>query len=149
MAVDLWVDDGNPWYLSPDIWVVPSDDPNDPPGMPVADVSAYVWARVRNRGSTPVTNASVRFYWADPSTVITPTTATLIGTSSVSLSASESKEVLCVTPWIPQFVNGGHECLLAQAFAPSDPALVQGRTTRSTCQLTATQRNATFPSELA
>ncbi|RPJ86958.1 MAG: hypothetical protein EHM18_03550 [Acidobacteria bacterium] len=126
MAVELWIDDGNPWYLSPDIWVVPSDDPGDPPGLPFANVSAYVWARVHNRGSTAVSNATVRFYWADPSTVITPTTATLIGTSSASLTAGETKEVLCVTPWIPSFVNNGHECLIAQAFAPSDPAPPQG-----------------------
>ncbi|MDM0116735.1 hypothetical protein QTI66_31865 [Variovorax sp. J22R133] len=126
MAVELCIDDGIPWYLSPNIWVVPSDDPNDPAGMPFADTSAYVWARVRNRGTTPVMNASVRFYWADPSTVITPTTATLIGASAVSLAPAESKDVLCVTPWIPQFVNSGHECLLAQSFAPSDPAPAQG-----------------------
>jgi hypothetical protein len=121
MAVELWIDDGNPWYLSPDIWVVPSDDPNDPPGMPFEGVSAYVWARVRNSGSTAVSNATVRYYWADPSTLITRATATLIGTSSASLAAGETKDVLCVTPWVPQFVNSGHECLIAEAFAPADP----------------------------
>ena len=121
MAVELWIDDGNPWYLSPDIWVVPSDDPNDPPGMPFEGVSAYVWARVRNRGSTAVSNATVRFYWADPSTLITRATATLVGSSSASLAAGETKDVLCVTPWVPQFVNSGHECLVAEAFAPADP----------------------------
>lgn len=121
MAVELWIDDGNPWYLSPDIWVVPSDDPNDPPGMPFETVSAYVWARVHNRGSTAVSNATVRYYWADPSTLITRTSATLIGTSSASLAAGETKDVLCVTPWVPQYVNSGHECLVAEAFAPSDP----------------------------
>lgn len=121
MPVELWIDDGNPWYLSPEIWVVPSDDPNDPPAMPFEGVSAYVWARVRNRGSTAVSNATVRYYWADPSTLITRATATLIGTSSASLAAGETKDVLCVTPWVPQFVNSGHECLVAEAFAPADP----------------------------
>jgi hypothetical protein len=121
MAVELWIDDGNPWYLSPDIWVVPSDDPNDPPGMPFEGISAYVWARVHNRGSTAVSNATVRYYWADPSTLITLATATLIGTSSASLAAGETKDVLCVTPWVPQFVNSGLECLVAEAFAPADP----------------------------
>jgi hypothetical protein len=121
MAVELWIDDGNPWYLSPDIWVVPSDDPNDPPAMPFEGVSAYVWARVHNRGSTAVSNATVRYYWADPSTVITRASATLIGQSSASLAAGETKEVLCLTPWVPQIVNSGHECLIAEAFAPADP----------------------------
>ncbi len=121
MAVELWIDDGSPWYLSPNIWTVPSDDPNDPPGIPFANVSAYVWARVRNRGSTPVSNATVKYYWANPSTAINDGTVNLIGTSSVSLAAGETKDVLCVTPWTPLWVNNGHECLIAEAFAPGDP----------------------------
>lgn len=121
MAVELWIDDGNPWYLSPDIWTVPSDDPNDPPGVPYANVSAYVWAQVHNRGSSPVSNATVRFYWSNPAVTINDNTATLIGTSNVSLAAGETKPVLCVSPWIPQWVNNGHECLIAEAFAPGDP----------------------------
>lgn len=121
MAVELWIDDGNPWYLSPDIWTVPSDDPNDPPGVPYANVSAYVWARVHNRGTSPVTNATVRFYWSNPASAINDSTAVLIGLSNVSLAAGETKPVLCVTPWIPQWVNNGHECLIAEAFASTDP----------------------------
>ena len=105
MAVELWIDDGSPWYLSPDIWVVPSDDPNDLPGVPFEGISAYVWANVHNRGSAAVTNATVRFYWADPSTMITRSSATLIGTSSTSLIPGETKPVLCVTPWIPAIVS--------------------------------------------
>ena len=122
MAIELHIDDGSPyWYLSPNIWVVPSDDPNDPPGVPFVNVSAYVWARVRNNGTTPVSNATVRYYWANPATIIGDTTATLIGSSSVSLAPSETRDVLCVTPWLPQWVNDGHECLIAEAFASSSP----------------------------
>lgn len=125
MPVELWIDDGSPfWYLSTDIWVVSSDDPNDPPGMPFEGISAYIWARVHNRGSSPVSNATVRYWWADPSTAITraPGSAHPIGTSSANLAAGETKDVLCVTPWIPEIVNGGHECLIAEAFAPGvDP----------------------------
>jgi hypothetical protein len=121
MAVQLAIDDGNPWYLSPDIWVVPGDDPDGPPGIPRVGQRSYVWARVHNRGTTSVSNATVRFYWANPATVITPTTATLIGTSFVSLAAGETREVLCLSPWDPVWVNNGHECLIATASAPSDP----------------------------
>lgn len=120
MATELWIDDGNPWYLSPDIWVVPGNDPAGAPGIPIVGVPGYVWARVHNRGTTPVANATVRYYWANPSMVITPNTATLIGTSFVSLLAGETKEVLCLTPWTPVWVNNGHECLIAQAFHASD-----------------------------
>jgi hypothetical protein len=123
MAIELHIDDGSTyWYMSPDIWVVPSDDPNDPPGIPYANVSAYVWARVHNRGTTAVENATVRYYWANPSTIINDQNANLIGTSSVSLAAGQTREVLCVTQWLPQWVNDGHECLVAEAFAATNPA---------------------------
>jgi hypothetical protein len=102
MAVELWIDDGDPWYLSPDIWVVPGNDPNGLPGIPILNMPSYVWARVHNRGTTGVSNATVRYYWADPSMAITPSTATLIGTSYVNLTPGETKEVLCLTRWIPR-----------------------------------------------
>jgi hypothetical protein len=121
MSVELWIDDGDPWYLSEDIWVVPGSDPNSLPGSPIANTPAYVWTRVRNQGTSPVPDASVRFYWADPSTAITPASAHLIGSSYVSLEPDEEKDVLCITPWTPQFVNEGHECLITEAFAPTDP----------------------------
>lgn len=122
MSVQLEIDDGNPWwYLSPDIWVVPGTDPNGPPGVPAAGQASYVWARVHNRGTDPVNSATVLYWWADPSTTISPNTAHLIGTSYVSLGAGQTAEVLCLTAWTPAWVNGGHECLIAQAFASQDP----------------------------
>jgi hypothetical protein len=126
MAIQLWIDDGNPWYLSPDIWVVPGDDPNGAIGVPVVNEPAYVWARVHNRGTTAVTNATVRYYWANPSTMITPSNATPIGTSFVSLLPGETKDVLCLTPWTPVWINDGHECLIAEAFHASDPLPPRG-----------------------
>jgi hypothetical protein len=68
----------------------------------------------------------VNYYWANPSLVITSATATPIGTSFVSLLAGETKDVLCVTPWIPTWVNNGHECLIAEAFHASDPLPPRG-----------------------
>jgi hypothetical protein len=82
---------------------------------------SYVWARVHNRGTSSVSNATVRFYWANPATVITPTSATPIGSAFVSLAAGETREVLCLSQWLPAWVNSGHECLVATASAPSDP----------------------------
>lgn len=128
MTVELWIDDGDPWYLSPDIWVVPGNDPAGPVGIPVLNSPAYVWARVHNRGTTAVSNATVKYYWGDPSTTVTLATATLIGTSYVSLVPGETKDVLCLTPWIPSWVNNGHECLIAEAFAAADPLPQRGPT---------------------
>jgi len=121
MSVQLEIRDGSPWWLSPDIWTVPGDDPESSPGTPIVGVAAYLWANVRNNGSTAVTDAVVRFYWANPNTGFDRNTANLIGNSFVSLNPGQAQDVLCLNPWIPSFVNGGHECVLAEAFHPSDP----------------------------
>jgi hypothetical protein len=121
MSVQLEIRDGNPWWLSPDIWTVPGDDPEGPAGVPIVGSPAYMWASVRNNGNTAVANATVRFYWANPSVGFDRNTANPIGSAFVSLDPGEAQDVLCLTPWIPAFVNGGHECVLAEAFHSSDP----------------------------
>ncbi|MBM7865296.1 hypothetical protein GTO89_00740 [Heliobacterium gestii] len=127
MPIELWIDDGKPWYLSNSIWLVPGTDPAGAPGLPVVDRPAFVWARVINRGSAAVPDVTVRFYWGDPSTLIRrKSDAKLIGVSNVSLAAGEAKEVLCLTPWIPVWVNGGHECLIVEAFSSGDPLSPHG-----------------------
>jgi hypothetical protein len=122
MSVELEIQDGDPWWLSPDIWTVPGNDPTGTPGTPIAGSPCYLWARVHNNGKAAVSNATVRFYWANPSVGFDRTTANPIGTSFVSLAPGESQDVLCLTPWLPVYVNDGHECVLAEAFHPSlDP----------------------------
>lgn len=39
----------------------------------------------------------------------------------VDVAAGDSSEVLCISPWVPVVVNGGHECVVAQAISPADP----------------------------
>lgn len=122
MSVELEIRDGSPyWYLSPDIWTVPGDDPEGPPGMPIVGTPAFLWASVRNNGRTAVQSATVRFYWANPNVGFDRNTANFIGSAFVSLDPGQAQDVLCLTPWIPAFVNGGHECVLAEAFHTSDP----------------------------
>ena len=121
MAVLLEIEDGNPWYLSPNVQVVSVDDP-EIEIVPTAGVPYYLKATVRNIGQTGVENATVRFYWANPAVGFDRTTANAIGTAFVSLEPSQTDNVLCLTPWIPMFVNQGHECILAEVFHPSlDP----------------------------
>lgn len=123
MTILLEIEDGIPaWYLSHDIWTVPGDDPEGMPDIPIVDHPCYLWARVHNKGQTSISNAIVRFYWANPAVGFNRDTANFIGTAFVSLAASETAEVLCLTPWTPIFVNNGHECVLAEIFHPSaDP----------------------------
>jgi hypothetical protein len=117
MSVLLTIPDGNPWYLSPNIWTVPGDDPTGTPGTPVAGENCYVYARVTNAGTDPVTDATVNFYWGNPAVGIDRSTANFIGQSYVSLDAGETEDVLCLQPWSVVLVNGGHECVIAEAFA--------------------------------
>lgn len=117
MSVQLEIQDGSPhWWLSPDVWTVPGNDPEGTPGLPIVGQPCYLWARVHNIGTDAVTNATVRFYWANPSVGFDRNSANHIGNANVSLNAGESKEVLCLVPWQPVFVNGGHECVLAETF---------------------------------
>jgi len=122
MSVSLEIADGSPWYLSPNIWTVPGDDPEGPPGQPIVGTPCYMWARVHNQGTDLVQNAQVRFYWANPSVGFDRSSANYIGTANVTLAGGAQSDVLCLMPWIPTFVNGGHECALAEAFHTSlDP----------------------------
>ena len=122
MSTQLVIRDGTPnWWSSPDIWVVPSSDPNGAPGQPVAGEPSFVWGRVHNEGEQAVTGASVNFYWSNPATGVLRSNSTPIGSAFVDLIAGETKEVLCVIPWIPVVVNNGHECLVAEIVHGADP----------------------------
>lgn len=121
MSVVLEIHDGVPhWYLSPDIWTVPND-PLGAPALPIENLPCYLYARVSNNGTTNVLNATVKFYWANPAVGFNRMTANFIGQSNVSLTAGQTDDVLCLVPWMPSFVNNGHQCILAEVFHASDP----------------------------
>lgn len=127
MSAQLLIRDGSPnWWLSPDVWTVPGNDPNGVPGTPVAGKPAYVWAHIANLGSGPASGTRVDFYWANPAAQIVVGAATLVGSAYADLAPKDSpgdaQDVLCLVPWKPAFVNDGHECLLAVAHHPADSA---------------------------
>jgi hypothetical protein len=122
MTVQLLIRDGNPWwYLSPDIWVVPGNDPNGMPGGPVAGMPAYLWARVQNNGDMDAANVRLDYYWADPTTQVARSTAHFVGSAFATVPAGGTREALCLVPWVPTIVNDGHECLVVTATHPADP----------------------------
>lgn len=122
MSVQLVIRDGNPyWYLSPDIWVVPGNDPSGSPGNPVAGQTAYLWAQVANTGSTDANGVRVDFYWANPALQVTRSNATLVGSAFADVPAGGIQDALCLVPWIPMIVNDGHECLVATANHAGNP----------------------------
>lgn len=121
MSAHLLIHDSAPqWWLSPDIWVVPGNDPNGPPGSPIAGTPAYLWARVSNLGNVAANGTRIDFYWANPSAQMVVGVATPIGSAYADLAPGDTQEVLCLVPWKPVIVNGGHECVLAVAHGPGD-----------------------------
>lgn len=121
MPAHLIIEDGQPWWWdSADIWVVPGTDPNGPPGAPVAGTSNFLWARVHNAGNSTANGVRIDFYWADPSGQIATGFATQVGSAFADLPPGATQEVLCLVPWVPVIVNGGHECLLAVAHGAGD-----------------------------
>lgn len=121
MPAHLLIRDGSPqWWLSPDIWVVPGSDPNGPPGNPIAGQPAYLWAHVANTGDVAASGTRVDFYWANPAMQIVVGSATQIGSAYADVPAGGSQDVLCLVPWTPSIVNGGHECVLAAAHNPAE-----------------------------
>lgn len=120
MPAHLLIRDGSPWWLSPDVWVVPGNDPNGTEGSPIAGMPAYLWARVSNTGNVDVSGCRVDFYWADPSAQMVVGVATFIGSAFADIAAGDTQDVLCLVPWTPVTVNGGHECVLAVAHGAGD-----------------------------
>jgi hypothetical protein len=104
---------------------VTPDLPPGPGGAIRAGVANTVYAHVWNLGLAPIVGVRVEFYWVDPSIGINPAGLHLIGTTSVDLAPRVSLEchrlVKCRTPWIPEFVNGGHECLFVRISSLGDP----------------------------
>lgn len=122
MSVQLLIQDGNPyWYLSPDIWVVPGNDPSGAPGSPIAGQPAYLWAHVANTGRTVANSVRVDFYWANPALQVTRSNATFVGSAFADIPAGGSQDALCLVSWTPVIVNDGHECLVAVANHAGDP----------------------------
>jgi hypothetical protein len=106
------------FWESPDIWVTGPGGFNEP----VPGVANTVFARVTNYGLQQANGVVVKFWWANPSLAITESTAHLIGIAFADIPSLRSQIVECSKPWIPIEENGGHECLLAEAYVPvSDP----------------------------
>jgi len=122
---NLVIDHGNPWWLSPNVWAVPTSNPNEPsPGeiSPVVNSQYFLVANVRNTSSSDVLNAEVYFWWANPSLgILTTANANLVGKSQVSVVGNGSNTSLELSAWTPTFVNNGHECLIAAVVEGGGP----------------------------
>ncbi|NML52521.1 hypothetical protein HHL19_18175 [Streptomyces sp. R302] len=82
----------------------------------------FVHARVFNFGRATSAPTQVDFYWADPSLGVSAGTCRHIGTEWAEIRHGASLDVRCRTPWIPEFLNGGHECLVVNTSNPTATA---------------------------
>ena len=98
MSVQLEIMDGLQWWLSPDIRIVPGNDPTGSPGIPTAGNQCYLWARVIITAILQLVTLPYPFYWANPHVGFDRTTAHPIGPLFVSLDPGESQDVLCLSP---------------------------------------------------
>jgi len=106
---------GTVFWESPDVWSQGSKGINEP----VVNEPTQVFARVTNLGMEDSTNATIQYWWANPSIAISEATATPIGTlTGQTIPAQNSVVFQSPTDWVPNEVNNGHECLIAQAFDP-------------------------------
>jgi hypothetical protein len=116
-----------PFWESPDIFIVPGVDPSLAPAVPaqfgdtaLAHLPNTLYAHVWNLGQSAAAEVVVEFYWVDPSLGVGPANAHLIAQTMVSLgsrgSARAHAVVKCPVAWIPDFLNGGHECLLVRVW---------------------------------
>lgn len=133
---------GQPFWASPDIFVLPTGSPAPgPEGAPPevlleAGVTYDVYLRVSNGGCTPVEGIRAQLYSANPSMIndaaswgaITLPAGSFVTDathpSGLSLAPGE-RSVLGPFTWTPTEAeatsNEGHRCLLAKIDAPGDP----------------------------
>lgn len=99
---------GGPHWNSPFIRAISPD----PSGKPKAGEENFLVVDVFNLGMATSAPTKVDFYWADPSVGLGPADFHHIGTEWVEVLPMSRKTVKCNTPWIPEYLNGGHECIM-------------------------------------
>ena len=115
------------FWESPDVYLLAGVHPSVAPPIPpelgqsaLAGKPNTVYAHVWNFGRAAAHDVVVEFYWCNPTIGVNPAGAHLIGRATTHLGNRGSGQahhvVKCPEPWVPTFVNGGHECLLVRAW---------------------------------
>jgi hypothetical protein len=115
------------FWESPDVYLLAGVHPSAAPPVPaklgetaLAGQPNTVYAHVWNFGRAAAHDVLVEFWWCNPALGVNPAGAHLIGRAMTHLGARGSGHthhvVKCPEPWVPTFVNGGHECLLVRAW---------------------------------
>jgi hypothetical protein len=109
---------GLPAWISPDIVIVQPGGTVGGEAVPL-EVN-QVRVTVTNGGGIPAVDAYVDAFVADPATLITPATASVIGGGFVTIQAYSTTTM--DLPWTPTLSDSGHRCLIARVslILPSD-----------------------------
>ncbi|MCO6453133.1 MAG: VWA domain-containing protein [Caldilineales bacterium] len=118
------VPSGEPWWLSPDLWVRNNDDGGAVHQNPIGGQRNYIYARVWNRGSTTVQNIDVNLYFAQTSLgLVWPDDWNELSPSRTIASLAPGQSAVVSIPWdTPNLA--GHFCLFVRINAPGDPLRV-------------------------
>jgi hypothetical protein len=104
---------GSVHWESPDVWVESRLGVN----QPIPGEDNQLFARVSNLGLQDATGVIVRFWVAFPSLAIVA--PQLIATGYANIQSRDSAVIECPIKWIPDVANGGHQCLIVEAFIPA------------------------------
>lgn len=132
--VDVYIDDGRggEYPHQPVHWANPSIwNRNAPDGMPghqsaIAGATNYMYAKVKNRGTTDAVNVTVKGFHSLPGAGLTwpidfTSMAPAAGLVAPNVAAASAAEVT-VGPfeWVPNVNAFGHDCVLMIASVPGD-----------------------------
>jgi serine protease len=84
----------------------------------------FIYARVRNRGDSPVVDAlaQVSVYWSEVATLVTPNNWHLIGQVGLDVPVGDVLTVTEKITWHQADIPGpGHYCFVATVGTPNDP----------------------------
>lgn len=130
-ATDVYIDDGrdgeygyqrNFWNTT-ELWNRHDADGGTAHETPVVGTTNYLYVRVKNRGSEPAQNTTVKAYHCRPAAgLVWPDDWQAMTTPSLSAGSIPSGGDTVVGPfeWTPH--TAGHECLLASVSADGDPS---------------------------
>lgn len=95
-----------------------------PGGAVEAGQDNFVYARVRNRGSTDAAGVTTTVFWSEVSTLVTPDMWHLIGTTApVDVPQGDTLVVADPVTWpTAEIPATGHYCFVGLADHPQDPA---------------------------
>ncbi|MFO0744184.1 MAG: CARDB domain-containing protein [Myxococcota bacterium] len=120
IGFDLWMDPGDPTYLSPDIWIDNQTDgydeehgvaPHFSEAVAIPDEENRVYAMVRNHGPATAYDVEVAFYFSSPWHTIDGHDAFDYFATAIIPHIDPDQAVPTYVVWTPPADQGEHHCV--------------------------------------